>query len=84
MNIMMEDIPSNLHSMVDIVGMEKFLDICKMYGGCTVYIPVYDKVIMAERNRQIVRAYNGKNLDALRCRYGISKQQLRRLLEKGL
>ena len=62
MDIQMDDIPYSLHQMVEIIGMENFLKICKMYGGYTLYIPVYNKVIMGDRNRKIVREYNGKNL----------------------
>ena len=56
----MEDIPYGLCAMVEIVGMEKFVEICKLYGGSTVYIPVHSKVTLAERNRQLIKGYNGK------------------------
>lgn len=82
MNVLMEDIPYNLHTMADIVGMEKFLQICKMYGGSCVYIPVYSKMIMGDRNRRIIEEYNGKNLDRLRVRYDLSKEQVKYVLRK--
>ena len=81
MTIKKEDIPYELHTMVDIIGWENFLDICKMYGGTLVYIPVYRKVVMGQRNRDIAKEYNGKNLDKLRIKYGISKTQLKQLLK---
>ena len=56
----MEDIPYGLCAMVEIVGMDKFVEICKLYGGSTVYIPVHSKVTLAERNRQLAKDYNGK------------------------
>ena len=31
------------------------------------------KAVMGERNRTILREYNGKNLDKLRVNYGVSK-----------
>lgn len=82
MDIKTEDIPYNLHQMVEIVGIEKFKLICKMYGGDTIYIPVYNKIVMGERNRRIVREYNGKNVDVLRVRYNISKEQIKHILRK--
>lgn len=69
MSVVMEDIPYNLHTMADIVGIESFLQICKMYGGSSIYIPVYNKMIMGNRNRRIIGEYNGKNIDRLRVRY---------------
>lgn len=82
MNVLMEDIPYNLHTMADITGMDNFLRICKMYGGSSIYIPVYNKVIMGDRNRRIVSEYNGKNLDRLRVRYDLSKEQVKYVLRK--
>ena len=83
MNILMEDIPYGLCAMAEIVGMDKFIEICKLYGGSTVYIPVHSKVTLAERNRQLVKDYNGKNIDALRVKYGISNQQIKRILSEN-
>ena len=83
MNILMEDIPYGLCAMAEIVGMDKFMEICKLYGGSTVYIPVHSKVTLAERNRQLVKDYNGKNIDALRVKYGISNQQVKRILSEN-
>lgn len=80
MKIMMEDIPYELHALVDAIGFEKFEEVSKLYGGTTVYIPVHRKVIIGERNREIIRLYNGKNMDQLRRKYGISKQQIKRIL----
>jgi len=82
MDVLMEDILYNLHTMADIVGVEKFLQICKMYGGSSIYIPVYNKVIMGDRNRKIVGEYNGKNIDRLRVRYDLSKEQVKYVLRK--
>ena len=31
--VQIDDIPYSLHQMVEIIGMENFLKICKMYGG---------------------------------------------------
>lgn len=81
MNILMEDIPYDLQAMVEIVGMEKFLEICKMYGGMSVYIPVYNKVIMSSRNREIVESFNGKNAKDLVHKYNMSYQQIKNILK---
>ena len=82
MDIQMDDIPYSLHQMVEIIGMKNFLKLCKMYGGYTLYIPVYNKVIMGDRNRNIVKEYNGKNLTTLRNKYGLSPEQIKYILKK--
>lgn len=81
MKILMDDIPYDLQSMADIVGVYNFLEVCKLYGGRSVYIPVYKKVIMGNRNREIARLYNGKNIDDLRNRYSMSSQQVKSVLK---
>lgn len=82
MKIMMDYIHYELHLMVDIVGIDKFLEICKMYGGNSIYIPVHRKVVMGDRNRKIVQEYNGKNLKYLSRKYNMSNQHLKGLLKK--
>lgn len=80
MSIKMDDIPYDLHTMVDIIGMENFEQLTKFYGGITIYIPVHRRVIVAERNREIIRQYDGNNLDELRVKFGLTKQYIKRIL----
>ena len=80
MDIRIEDVPYDLHTMVDIIGMEKFEELSKFYGGASVYIPIHNKLVMGCRNRNIVKEYNGKNLKLLRAKYGISEQQVKRII----
>lgn len=80
MDILMEDIPYELHAMAEVIGMKNFEEISKLYGGTTVYIPVHRKVILGERNREIVRLYNGKNIDQLSRRYSLTNQQIKKIL----
>lgn len=80
MEILIDDIPYELHAMVEIVGIKNFEEISKLYGGTTVYIPVHKRVVLGERNRQIVRSYNGKNLDQLRRKYNLTNQHIKKIL----
>ncbi|MEG1411708.1 MAG: Mor transcription activator family protein [Terrisporobacter sp.] len=81
MEITKDDVPYQLHTMVEIVGYHRFLEICKMYGGTAVYIPVYRKVVMSERNKQIIKEFNGRNINALSIKYNLSKEQVKRIIE---
>lgn len=82
MAILIEDIPYNLHQLVEIVGLEKFEEISKLYGGDNLYIPMYSRLSLGARNRKIAKEYNGKNIQNLRRKYNISAQQVKKLLEK--
>ena len=83
MNIILDQIPYELHTLVEVIGIENFKEISKLYGGSTIYIPVYRKVILGERNEEIMRMYNGKNIGQIREKYGISEQQIKRVLSKN-
>ena len=43
MDLLKEYIPYYLHSMVDMIGEENFLKICKMYRESSIYIIVQTK-----------------------------------------
>ena len=37
MNILIDDIPVNLQQMVDIIGIDKLIELSKLYGGVSIY-----------------------------------------------
>lgn len=83
MYIKMEDIPYNLHTMVEIIGIDKFIELLKIYGGSVIYIPVYKRIILPERNRKIIKEYNGKNVDLLRQKYNLSNAQIKNVIKNN-
>ena len=46
MKINMEDVCENIQTLYDIVGMENFLEIARMYGGTNIYIPTYKSIMV--------------------------------------
>lgn len=85
MEVTKDDVPYQLHQLLDIIGNDKFLEVCKMYGGTSIYIPMYKNIIIGPRNKQLIKDYNGKNIDMLRVKYGMSKEYARKILhEAGL
>lgn len=83
MYIRMEDIPYNLQTMVEIIGMDKFTELLKIYGGSVIYMPVYKSIILPGRNRKIIKEYNGKNVDLLRLKYNLSNAQIRKVVKNN-
>ena len=43
-------------------------------------VPLLKNLLIKDRNRKIIAEYNGKNLDELRLKYGMSNSQLKRVL----
>ena len=73
MEIKKEDVPDNMAMLLEIVGMEKFIEISKAYGGDILYIPYYKSLKKQSRNREIKKAYNGFNTRELSKIYGLSE-----------
>lgn len=81
MLIKLDEIPDNFHAMVEVIGIEKFLEISKLYGGINMYIPIYSSLIRVGRNREIIDKYNGLNVNDLAIKYGISVISVRRIIK---
>lgn len=81
MLIKLDDIPVSFQAMVEVIGIEKFLEISKLYGGMNMYIPIYSRVIREARNREIIEKYNGVNVNELAIKYGISVVSVRRIIK---
>ena len=81
MDVEIRDIPESMINMVDIVGIRKFLEITKIYGGSSVYIPLYKSIIRPARDRDIIKKYNGFNEKELAKMYNISVYNIKRIIE---
>ena len=79
MEIKKEDVSAILRPMVEIGGMEDFIEIVKVYGGDTLYIPTYKSLKIQERNRKISIAYDGFNAKELSQVYELSVSQIHRI-----
>ena len=67
--------------LVDIVGEEKYLEIIRMYGGMSLYIPTYKSALRSARNREIARRYDGVNASMLVSEYRMSVNHIKRILK---
>lgn len=84
MNITLEDLPKGIHQMVEIIGMEKMLEVAKYYGGGIIYIPKYDSLVKCEKSRRIQEEYaGGRSAKSLMSEYGVTYNQFRYMLKKG-
>ncbi|GAA0218992.1 Mor transcription activator family protein [Metaclostridioides mangenotii] len=80
MLVRLDDIPENFHAMIVVIGIEKFLELSKLYGGINMYIPIYSCIIREARNREIIEKYNGVNSNQLALKYGISSNSVKRIV----
>ena len=81
MNLRREDVIESLELLVDIVGEERYLEITRMYGGMSLYIPTYKSALRNARNREIATKYNGVNINSLASEYRMSVNHIKRILK---
>ena len=60
-----EDLPEFLQDLVEIMGIEAFINLIKEYGGSSLYIPNENSVLKPIRNRLIKKHFNGNNYKEL-------------------
>ena len=75
-----EDIPEILQGLVDIMGIEAFIQLIKQYGGSSLYIPNENSVLKPIRNRLIKKHFNGHNYKELAKEFKISEMQVRNII----
>lgn len=72
----------NLEKMVDVMGMDVFVEVCKIYGGESVYFPTYGSLNRYSRDLEICSRYDGSNASQLAKEFGISKPHVSRIVCK--
>ena len=82
MKLQKEDVSGSLELLLEIVGEKEYLEIARMYGGTSIYIPTYPSAIRNARNREIAKRYNGVNAERLASEYKISVYHVKRILRR--
>ena len=75
-----EDVPEILQNLIDIMGIEAFIQLIKQYGGSSLYIPSENSVLKPIRNRLIKKHFNGHNYKELAKEFKISEMQVRNII----
>ena len=75
-----EDVPEILQNLIDIMGIEAFIELIKQYGGSSLYIPNENSVLKPIRNRLIKQYFNGHNYKELAKEFKISEMQVRNII----
>lgn len=81
-NVRAEDFPDNFQRVVGAVGAKGALQLVKNNGGINQYIPVYDCVTSAARDRMIREEFSSGNYQELAVKYRISESWVRAIIDK--
>ncbi|MCI8503652.1 MAG: Mor transcription activator family protein [Hungatella sp.] len=76
-----EDISESYRPVVEIVGIEKFLELSDYARGDELYFPKVENIIAPARNRRIKKEWNGYNSKELADRYNLTTKQIGNILK---
>lgn len=65
---------------INAIGVNAFVEMAHVAGGVSIYVPKFESVIAAARNRLIIQEFDGGNYAALAIRYGISEVWVRQIV----
>ena len=75
-----EDIPAEYQDIVETLGMDAFLQLIRLCGGQSLYLPKLDSLERDGRDREIRARFNGGNYRALASQFRLSERQIRKII----
>ena len=78
--IRVEDIPEEYRDIVDDLGLENFLKLCRLCGGQDLYVPKIESLMREGRNRDIRARFDGGNYRILARQFRLSERQIRTII----
>ena len=76
-------LPIQHRRLLDVIGMEAMLTLCKGLGGTYLYVPKFDAVIRNTRDKLIRKEYNGYNVKELALKYELSSVRIHSILKES-
>lgn len=77
----MDDIAETYRPIVEIVGIEAFVELSGHAKGDEIYIPKVENIVAPARNRRIRKEYDGYNIKDLAEKYGLTTKQITNILK---
>lgn len=77
----LEDISENYRPVVEIVGLEAFIELSEHAQGDEIYIPKAESIVAPARNRRIRKEYDGYNIRDLADKYDLTTKQIANILK---
>lgn len=80
----MEDAPKNYKYIIEDIGIENTIKLCRRTNGDDIYFPKVERILQKTRNRVMRQEYlKGKTYKELAKKYDISPTQVKNILLKG-
>lgn len=76
-----DDVSDSYKPVVDIVGIDKFIELANYARGDELYFPKLETIIAPARNRRIKSEFNGYNIKQLADKYNLTTKQISNILK---
>lgn len=77
----LEDISDSYREVVEIIGIDKFIELSDYARGDELYFPKVENIIAPARNRRIKKEWNGYNSKELADKYNLTIKQIGNILK---
>lgn len=77
----LDDISESYRPVVEIIGIEKFIELSEYAKGDELYFPKTENIIAQARNRRIKKEWNGYNSKELAEKYNLTTKQIGNILK---
>lgn len=71
------DVPESYRPIVELVGLNNFLKLCRYASGDEIYFPMQKSILKNTRKRLIQKEFNGCNALELSRKYDISLKRVK-------
>lgn len=75
------DIPKTYTPVVDLIGIDSFLKLCKYASGDELYFPMPASILKNIRKRLIIQEYDGYNIQELSRKYGLTQRRIHEIIK---
>ena len=75
-----DDISESYRPVVEIIGVDKFIELSDYAKGDELYFPKIENIIAPARNRRIKKEWNGYNLKQLAEKYNLTTKQISNII----
>ncbi len=81
MGLTLGDLREEQRQIAEIIGVEAYLKLTRVFGGTTIYIAKAEEIIKrADRDRQIREEFDGSNYAQLAVKYGLTEVWIRNIV----
>lgn len=75
-----EDLDDDQQQVADLIGLDNYKKLMRVFGGVNLYIPKADKLERMDRNDRIRAEFNGYNFRELAQKYGLTEVSIRSIV----